>query len=155
MRRTIIGLAVLAVATAALAVAAVAGGAAAKQQRIAITATKGGVGGFVLKPLGAGRVKADSGGVSWCCWTQKFIRRDGQAIEVNDPLATLQGKLGTLRIQFRIEWVDAGNEYSIGTGTWRIVNGTGAYKSLKGRGRHAALWIGQSPTSFRAEGLAG
>jgi uncharacterized membrane protein len=155
MRGTFIGLAGSAAAAAVLTVTASAGQATAKQQRVAITANKGSVYGFVLKPLGSGRVKADSGSVGWCCWSQKFINRDGQSIEVNDPLATFEGKHGTFRIRFRIEWTDAGNDYSVGTGTWHVVDGTGAYKGLKARGRHASLWIGQAPTSFRAEGLVG
>jgi hypothetical protein len=155
MRRAFIGLAGVAAAAAVLTVTAIAGQATAKQQRIAITATKGGVDGFVLKPLTPGRVKADSGSLGWCCWSQKFINRDGQSIEVNDPLATFQGKQGSFRIRFRIEWVDAGNDYSVGTGPWHVVDGTGAYKGLKAHGRNASLWIGQLPTSFRAEGMVG
>jgi hypothetical protein len=42
------------------------------------------------------------------------------------------GKRGTFRWRARIEWVDRGNGYSVGTGTWKIVRGTGAYKTCGG-----------------------
>jgi hypothetical protein len=149
-RKTVVSSA-LAVAAVILASVAAAGGAAARQ-RVAITAS-GGIYGFALTPLGPGRLTRDSGSANWCCWSQRFLRRDGQAIEVNDPLLTLRGKRGSLELRFRTEWVDAGNSYSVGTATWKVVGGTGAYKGLSGRGRSGQLWIGQNPTSWRAEGL--
>jgi hypothetical protein len=79
--------------------------------------------------------------------------RDGQRAEVNDPLVTLVGKRGTLVIRFRIEWLDAGNGYVIGPGTWKVVRGTGAYKGVTGGGRSASSWLPSGPVSYRADGF--
>ena len=49
---------------------------------------------FVLTPLTAGALKRDTGTATFCCWTQRSIMRDGQAIEINDPQMTLTGKRG-------------------------------------------------------------
>ena len=142
-------------AVAAATVSAVgAAGTAPSDQRIAITAGPSGTGDeFVLRPLGPGRVAADSGTTSACCWSDRWVKRDGQEIEINDPLKTFTGKHGTFSYRARIEWVDAGNGYSVGTGTWRIVKGTGAYAQLEGGGRLALSWPPAGLASWRAEGL--
>jgi hypothetical protein len=137
-----------------------AGHAAKQQQRIAISSPGGNSGSFVLTPLTSGSIKRgsikrDSGTATACCWTRRFIRRDGQAIEVDDPLRTFQGKRGTFVWRARIAWVDSGSGYSVGTGTWKIVRGTGAYTHLAGNGR-LALVTGANDQGLadRAEGLA-
>jgi hypothetical protein len=146
-----------AVTMLAVAAAVVSAGAAtatgSPSQRIAITAFGGGAGGFVLRPLAPGPVAADSGTTSACCWRDRWIKRAGQEIEINDPLKTFYGKRGQLVYRARIEWVDAGNGYSVGTGTWRIVGGTGAYSHLEGGGRLALSWPPAGLASWRAEGL--
>ena len=58
--------------------------------------------------------------------------RDGQSININNPLSTFTGKQGRLVVRFRIEWADAGNGYTAGNGTWKVVSGTGAYARLTG-----------------------
>jgi hypothetical protein len=80
------------------------------------------------------------------------VTRDGQRIEVNDPLDTLVGKHGTLVLRTRIEWVNAGNDYTVGTGTWKVVRGTGVYEHIKGSGRQAGLWNANEVLSWRLEG---
>ena len=40
---------------------------------------------FVLTPLTPGAIKRDTGTASFCCWSQRHIMRDGQAIDINDP----------------------------------------------------------------------
>ena len=79
--------------------------------------------------------------------------RDGQAIEINDPQATLHGKRGNLVIAFRIEWTEAGHGYSNGGGTWKVVRGTGAYAHVKGGGRSAHAGAPSGVMSWRAEGF--
>jgi hypothetical protein len=81
-------------------------------QQLTITA-KYGVEAFVLMPQTHGSVSRDSGSVAWCCWSRRFVTRDGQKAEINDPIATLTGKHGTLVIRFRIEWLDAGRGYTV------------------------------------------
>jgi hypothetical protein len=133
-------------------VSAADGTSTATKQRVAITA-KAGVDRFTLTPLRPGALGTDSGGVDWCCWSQRFLVRDGQSVEVNDPRATFTGKRGTLVLRFRIEWFDAGNGYTIGVSTWRVVRGTGAYKDVTGSGRGGSSWLPRGPVSFRAEGF--
>jgi len=147
----------LVVTMLAVAAAVVSAGAAAGPgplgQRIAITYSDGTADGFVLRPIAPGPVAADSGTTSACCWGDHWIKRDGQEIEVNDPLKTFYGNHGRFAYRARIEWVDAGNGYSVGTGTWRIVSGTGVYSHLEGGGRLALSWPPAGLASWRAEGL--
>jgi len=133
------------------------------KQRVAITARAGRdrthapAHLFVLSPLKAGAVARDSGISAGCvgCFTHHFVTRDGQKIEINNKLFTLAGKHGTLDIRFRTEWADAGNGYSVGTGTWKVVGGTGNYRGVTGSGRSAFTWIAgaQMSTSWRADGF--
>jgi len=124
---------------------------AATKQRVTITAHNG-IDSFVLTPTGSGPIARDSGAGSWCCWKQVFTSRRGQKVETNVPTLTLTGDRGVLVLKVRIEWVDAGNGYSVGTGAWTVVRGTGSYSNVRGGGEGAHLWIGQSPRSWRLEG---
>jgi hypothetical protein len=142
----------VALGAAAVALTSVAGAErVAAKQRIQITG-KGGSHTYVLKPLTGGALGRDSGTFSDCCWSERVIVRDGQRIEINDPIATYLGRHGTLVIRYRIEWVDAGNGYTVGTGTWKIIRGTGDYHGVTGHGRNAAVWVGNSFASVRAQG---
>jgi hypothetical protein len=139
-------------AAAVTAVPVASGTSRASTQRVALTA-KTGVDQFVLTPLGPGPLGFDSGGVNWCCWSQRSLVRDGQSVEINDPRATFTGRRGTFVVRFRIEWLDAGNGYAIGISTWKVVRGTGAYASVTGGGRGASSWLPRGPVSFQAEGF--
>ena len=127
------------------------GGEDATKQRIAITG-KGDRHTFVLRPLTGGKLRRDSGTFSDCCWRERVVVRDGQKIEINNPLATYAGRRGTLVVRYRIEWVNAGGGYIVGTGAWKVVRGTGAYKGITGAGRSGGAWIGNTFVSARAEG---
>ncbi len=88
------------------------------------------------------------------CWSQRLITRQGQSIEIDSPvLRTFVGKHGTFTWRASIEWVDAGNGYAVGTGTWTIVRGTGVYQHLEGNGHVALADTGDASLSSRAEGL--
>jgi hypothetical protein len=153
MHRKLWGAAALIVAAAVVTGVATAGQAAA-QQRIAITSPSGNSAAFVLKPLTSGPVLRDSGTATACCWSRRFIQRDGQSIEIDNPLRTFAGKRGTFVWRARIEWVNAGSGYSVGTGTWKIVRGTGAYTHLEGHGRVAVITAANDQgVADRAEGL--
>jgi len=65
---------------------------------------------------------------------------------------TLTGRHGVLTVRYRIEWVDAGHGYSVGTGTWHVVRGTGAYALLTGYGRSAHSWPPSGFAGGRSEG---
>lgn len=151
-------LAILAIGAVGLTSAAVAGPSSKKKpQRVVITAAPNGDNDhFVLRPLKAGKVSPDSGTRTACCWTRRFLVRDGQKIEINNPLVTYTGKLGTFTYRARIAWLDGGNGYTIGTATWKLVRGTGAYLHFKGHGRLAiSLAPGDNEQSWQAEGYLG
>ena len=128
-------LSVVAIVVAAIVTGVAAAGHTATPQRIVITSVHGNSGIFTLTPLTSGPVTRDSGTATACCWTSRHVRRDGQSMDIDNPLRTFQGKHGTFTWRASIEWVDLDSNYSIGTGTWRIVRGTGAYAHLEGHGR--------------------
>jgi len=144
-------------ATAALAVAAVtlasiaAAGPVAAKQRVAIQ--ENGKGSFVLTPLTPGAIKRDTGAASFCCWTERHIVRDGQAIELNDPQMTLTLKRGTLVISNRIGFVDIPDGWAVFTGTWKVIRGTGDYAGLSGGGRRAGVMLPNGNVKSQFEGF--
>ena len=81
--------------------------------------------------------------------------RNGQRVEINDVDATFTGMRGSLMARFRIEWLDAGNGYTIGVGRWTLVHGSGDYEGLTGNGRSASSWLPGGPVTWRAEGFVG
>ena len=134
----------LTVATALGVVAAVVSGSAtaghtASAERVAITSPHGNSALFILTPLAPGPIARDVGTATSCCWTQRWIQRDGQSVEINNPLRTFTGKHGTFTWRAQIGWVDLDGGYSVATGTWKIIRGTGAYAHLEGHGRIAII----------------
>ena len=132
----------------------------AAKQRVAIM-TKGvanasGPAEFVLTPLRAGALKRDSGstGVGGSLPTARVAIRDGQRVAIYDPIIEkLEGRRGTLVLRSRIEYVDAGNGYHVGTGTWKVVRGTGQYARITGGGRRGDVYLDRGPWSGRNEGF--
>jgi hypothetical protein len=138
----------------AMSAAVATAGPTAAQQRVAITSPHGNSALFVLTPLAPGPLVRDSGTATACCWTRRFVQRDGQSIEIDNPLRTFEGKHGTFTWRARIEWVDLHSGYSIGTGTWKIVRGTGAYAHLEGHGRIGVVTgANEQGMADRAEGF--
>ncbi len=153
MRRKLSAAAILFVVAAAVAAAATAGRATAPQ-RVAITSPHGNSALFVLTPLASGPILHDSGTATACCWSQRFVRRDGQSIEIDNPLRTFVGKHGTFVWRAQIQWVDLDSGYTIGTGTWKVVRGTGAYTNLQGHGRIGIVAsANEQGVANRAEGI--
>ena len=150
MRTKLTAVAVLAAAVATLAAVAAAGPVAAKQ-RIEIQVK----GGFVLTPLTPGDIKPDTGTASFCCWTQRSIMRDGQAIDINDPKWTFTGKLGTIVGRNTMGYVDLPDGWAVFTGTWKVIRGTGAYAGLAGGGRVAGVALANGSTKAQFEGFLG
>ena len=97
--------------------------------------------GFVLTPLQAGAVKPDSGTHTCNGETEGVeVLRDGQVSYPNGCRAlVLTGKRGKLVLRYQYAWVEAGGEYNIATGTWKVVRGTGQYARVAGGGRSAEL----------------
>ena len=150
MRRKLTAVAVFAATAVTLTAVAVAGPVAAKQ-RVAIQ-EKGGA-SFVLTPLTPGAIKGDSGTANFCCWTDRHIMRDGQAIDINDPEMTLTLKRGTLVIRNRIGFVDIPDGWAVFTGTWKVIRGTGDYAGLSGGGRRAGVMLPNGTVNSRFEGF--
>jgi hypothetical protein len=150
MRRKLTAVAVLATIAITLVAVAAAGQVAAKQ-RIAITVKHGAP--FVLTPLSAGALKPDTGTATFCCWTQRSIVRNGQAIEINDPQMTLTGKRGTLVARNRIEFVDLPDGWAVFTGTWKVIRGTGDYAGLAGGGLGAGVSLANGNTKAQFQGF--
>jgi hypothetical protein len=117
---------------------------------------------FVLTPMQAGALKWDKGTINngLLSIPGHEVMRDGQKVWIyNGGEITLIGKLGTLTIRDRNEWVDVGidgngdgERDSIGIGTWKVVRGTGQYAGIVGKGRNGHLGLG-SPWYARYEGF--
>ena len=128
----------------------------ADKQRIAITSRGVGnaSGAYVLVPLQSGAIKGDSARGRAALPAERVVIRQGQRVSIYDPIVeTIEGARGTLVIRSRIEYVDAGNGYHVGTGTWTIVRGTGQYARVVGGGRRGDVWLDRGPWSGRAEGV--
>lgn len=145
--------AVLAVAAAATLtlVAVAAGGPIATKQRIAIEHGTGS--SFHLTPLTPGAVKPDTGTATFCCWTERHVVRNGEAVDLDNPQMTLTGKLGTLVARNVIGYVDVPGGWAVFTGTWKLVRGTGQYAGLAGGGRGAGISSPGGATKARFEGF--
>lgn len=142
---TVVALVAVAALVAAVTLTSVAAaGSDAVKQRVMITTQAGKtteVSPFVLTPLQAGAIKPDSGKMIATSSPERVVMRDGQKVTVYDSLSTtLKGKLGSLVIRYRSEWVDAGNGYHVATGTWKVVRGTGQYAGVTGGGRGGGVW---------------
>jgi hypothetical protein len=156
MRTKILAAAVLSIAATILAGVAIAGPSAKpKQQRIAIDLDKGP--GFVLRPLTSGPIRRDAGKWSACCWTDRSVSIDGRSHALDDPTLTFTSRRGTFTWHAHIAFVDRGNDYTVATGVWKIVSGTGAYAHLEGHGRQVFVSRtgGDGNLADKAEGLMG
>ncbi len=150
-----LGLVSVAVAVTLTSVA-VAGSDVAKQR---VTMTTQGSGGtyrspMVLAPRQAGTLERESGTLTASSLdSDRVVMRHGQRVEIHTAPATFKGKRGSFVIGARTEYVDAGNGYHIGTGTWKIVRGTGKYAGMTGGGRTGHVWLESGPWSSHYEGI--
>lgn len=160
MKARVVALVALAAAVTLTAVAAA--GPNAAKQRVAIDMKIYPQVTFVLTPLQAGPLKRDTGKISESLTSVRGhdVMRDGQKVTIYDGgVITLTGKLGTLTIRDRNEWVDLardgngdGETDGIGMGTWKVTRGTGQYSGIVGKGRNAHVGLG-SPWYARYEGF--
>jgi hypothetical protein len=138
----------VAVAVVAALTSLAAAGSQATKQRVAITMHAGAatpVSPFALTPLQAGRVKSDSGKQTGALPPERVIMRGGQSVSIYEGVTTLKGRRGNLVIRYRDEYVDAGNGYHVGTGTWRVVRGTCQYARVTGGGRTGNVSLDRGP----------
>src|SRR4051794_6646546 len=108
---------------------------------------------FVLTPLQAGPIKRDSGKEIAALAPGHVTVRDGQRVEIYDDVATWKGKRGSIVVHYQAEYVDAGNGYHVGNGTWKVVRGTGQYAGITGGGRSGHVYLERGPWSSRGEGF--
>lgn len=139
MRKTLTA-AVALVALGAAFAAVAAGGTDSSKQRVRIDVTGLNGSEFVLRPMSQGRAQPDSGPSWFCCWRSWSVTRAGAKLEVTNPRLSLAGKHGTLTIRERIEWVGLPDDWSVQTGTWKVVGSTGTYAGLSGHGRITSVW---------------
>jgi hypothetical protein len=142
--------------------AAAPGGMDAKKQRVAIevklplNAPKG---TFALLTLTSGSLAADKGSTTFTSGpTPVFVGRivDGQRVDRFRGTTTLTSKRGTLLLRLQQDFVSAGNDYQVATGTWSIVRGTGDYAGLAGGGRSALVRPASGRFGFAShEGFVG
>jgi hypothetical protein len=129
----------------------------AAKQRVAITAkgvaNPASFGKFVLTPLQAGALEPDSGTETSSVSSERAVLREGQSVKIVNWVTTCKGKRGSLVIRVRIEQVEAGNGYYVGTGTWKLVRGTGRYAQITGGGRVGNAWVEGGPWRERREGF--
>jgi hypothetical protein len=127
---TAAALAILAVLAAMLTTAAAARPASAKQH-VSIDEK----GNSNVLTVSSGAIPGGKFTMTACCWTRRHVVVAGQRLEVDNPHLTFTGANGTLVFRNRIEWVDVPGGLGIFSGTWRVVGGTGAYRSISGHGR--------------------
>ena len=154
MKARVVALVALAAAVTLTSVAAA--GPDAAKQRVVITSQasqSSKVAPFVLTPLQAGALKRDSGTQTGGSSYGRTVMREGQRVEIYNSVGTLKGKRGSLVIRLRIEYVDGGNGYHVGTDTWKVVRGTGQYAQITGGGRSGTVWLDRGPWSSRSEGF--
>ena len=130
----------------------------AAKQRVMITsqaAQTTQVSPFVLIPLQAGVIKRDSGKlIAGSHGTDRVVMREGQEVSIVDEVGTFKGKRGSFVTRYHAEWVDAGNGYSVASGTWKVMRGTGQYAKITGGGRAASVWSARTDAwSSHMEGV--
>jgi hypothetical protein len=146
----------IALAAAVMLASAAAAGPDAARQRVMFTtqaAQTTPASRAVLTPLQAGAVKPDSGTAFGAIPRERVVKRDGQSVSVYEGVSTFEGKRGTIVTRYRSEYVEAGNGYHVGTGTWKVVRGTGQYAGITGGGRAGHVWLDSGPWSSRDEGF--
>jgi hypothetical protein len=156
MRRCIISvLALIALAAATNLASTVSAGSAKGQRVMLVQKHRFGspMGTFVLYALTDGPLELDSGRYTLAAAEKPHIVRNGQGIAVYIAVETLTGKRGSFVIRWRVEFVGAGEGSTVGTGTWSLVRGTGAYAGASGGGRLAAVVM--TPRGFTSSQCEG
>jgi hypothetical protein len=128
-------------------------GADAARQRVSIVTNESGTSAGEFSFRASGSLRSDDGKFIWTGTEKPRTVRDGQTIAVYVITDTFTGRRGTLTIRERVEVVDAGNGYIVGTGSWSFARGTGAYAGAVGRGRLASVRTPSGRTSARFEGF--
>jgi hypothetical protein len=130
------------------------GGTAVRKQRIAIDMVLNGndIGKFTLSPLTAGSLKADKGRVEnpGAGWGTRLL--NGMTVVSYNWGQTLWGGHGTFQLPVRFDENEMQNSIGVRVGTWKIVDGTGAYSGVRGGGRYVAVRMPNGRRLVRQEG---
>src|SRR5262245_63964455 len=149
LRLSIVGLLL-----AALAVLPLASAAPSAQQRIAFEVKlplDSDSGTFELTPMTPGALAYDSGTTHFTSGpTPLFTGRivHGQLIDRFQAVEDLAGANGVLTVVIPVDFASAGHGYLNGRAKWSIVDGTGAYASLRGGGRGALVGPPSPPGQY-------
>ena len=155
-RRFLSVLALTALAAATNLVSTVSAGSLAQKQRVMLVQKQRAgapTGTFDFYVLGSGPLKFDSGTYAYTAMEKPPVILKGQGMAVIVTVATLTGRRGRFVIRWRMEFVGAGDGNTVGTGTWSIVRGTGAYTGASGGGRVAAVAV--TPRGFTSSQYEG
>jgi hypothetical protein len=120
------------------------------EQKMAFGAREG---RFVLHVLTPGPVGTDTGSFAHRDGARTGTIRGGQGVARYLLLTQYSGKHGSFLVRQQLELVAAGNSYTVGTGTWSIVGGAGAYAGMIGSGRQGSVLTDRGVTLSQSEGL--
>jgi hypothetical protein len=111
-------------------------------------------GTFRLAPLVPGPLQFDRGRFDSVGGTYGSGLRDGQRYQIVRGTDTFTGRAGKLVVRRDERTVGGGGGFVVGTGTWKVVRGTGPYTRVTGGGRLGVAFLtnGSSPLHARYEG---
>ena len=108
-------------------------------------------GKFVLTPATGRTLKADSGTETCSVSSKRVVMRQGQRVEIVNWITTCKGKRG-LSSAFDSSRSTPATD-TVGTGTWKVVRGTGRYTQITGGGRVGNACVDSGPWRERREGF--
>ena len=131
------------------------GGTAVRKQRIAIDMvimSKNDTGTYTLSPLTAGPLEADKGTVAMGGFGGGTTLRNGMKVWNGVRGQDLKGRHGTFGLPVRLDENEMQNGVEVKVGTWKIVEGTGAYSGVSGGGRYVSVRMPNGRQFVRQEG---
>jgi len=127
----------------------------ARKQRIAIhmvIMSKNDTGTFTLSPLTPGPLEADMGAVAIPGAAFGTEMRNGMKVMNVLRGQALKGRQGTFALPVRLDENEMQNGVRVEVGTWKIVEGTGAYSGVSGGGRYVSVRMPNGRQYVRQEG---
>jgi len=131
------------------------GGTAVRKQRIAIDMvimSKNDTGTFTLSPLTPGPLEADKGTVTMGGFGAGTTLRNGMKVWSGLYGRSLKGRHGTFGLPVQLDENEMQNGVKVQVGTWKLVEGTGAYSGVSGGGRYVAVRMPNGRQLVRQEG---
>lgn len=130
------------------------GGTAVRKQRIAIdwVTNKNDKGTFTLSPLTPGPLGADEGTVASLGFGGGTTLRNGMKVWSEATGRDLKSRKGTLELRVQLDENEMQNGVKLQVGTWKIVEGSGAYSGVSGGGRYVSVRMLDGRQLVRQEG---